>query len=113
MKKLFYFIPAIAAAVFYGLLVFWLGASPAAIAPEALFAVQLLFAAGVLLCLEHWWGCVPGAGVGLALLWWNAHYRGHQHINVEQPVGITLVLFYAACGLWLVNRKRCAAKPAR
>lgn len=109
MKKLVYFLPAFAAAAFYGLLVFRLGVSPAALAPEALFGVQLLFAAGVLLCIGKWWGCVPGVGTGLALLWWNAHYSGHQHINADRPVGIALVLFYAGCGLWLAFQNRKTA----
>ena len=106
MKKLLFFLPALIACLFYGWLFWGLGASLSSVSPWGLAAVEAMAAAGILLSMGRGWGWLPGAAVGAALLWWDAAYSGHRHLNAERPLGWLLLAFYAVCGALVWHRRK-------
>lgn len=65
---------------------------------EAWVYVCLLIAAAVLLCMKKWWGSIPGMLVGGIVIYLFETSHVHHHIN-ETPLGIGLILYFAAMGV--------------
>lgn len=101
MKKILYFVPAIFGLVFYSLLAVFSGFG--AIHPAVWLCIAMLFVAAVLLAKKIWFGCVPGILVGVILIWMSCQSTG-QVIDIEMPLGITLILFYIISGV--ISRKK-------
>lgn len=95
MKKALCFIPALLAVCFYGYLAITCGIG--SLSPYVGIFATLLFAAGVLLAKNKWWGALFGLSVGIVLVWMGFQYTG-QTINIEKPLGIAFCLFYLVCG---------------
>jgi len=103
VKKVLYFLPAVLVCWIYGFMLFILeGTFDAVIdaVQSAVFLYILLPVTGsVLLAKNKWWGSLFGAGMGLLLIWNNLQYTGHQHVNIDLPLGIFVVLYYSLCGI--------------
>lgn len=103
MKKYLYMLPAILICLIYGFLLFvlegTLDAVIDAVQSVAFLYILLPVTGSVLLVKNKWWGSLFGAGMGLLLIWNNLQYTGHQHVNIDLPLGIFLVLYYLVCGI--------------
>lgn len=111
MKKVLYSLPAVLICLIYGFLLFALEGTFDAVI-DALHSVVLLYillpvVGSVLLVKNKWWGSLVGAAMGLLLIWNNLQYTGHQHVNIDLPLGIVFIVYYLACGILcgLTNRK--------
>lgn len=96
MKKVLYFVPAIFGIVFYCLLAVFSGFG--AIHPAVWLCIAMLFVAAIFLAKGKWLGCLPGVVVGMLLIWMSFQATG-QVIDIERPLGISLILFYIMSGL--------------
>ena len=103
MKKFLYLLPAILICLIYGFVLLVLEGSFDAVVDAvqsvAVFYILLPVIGSALLLKNKWWGSLFGAGMGLLLIWNNLHYTGHQHVNMDLPLGIFFVLYYPVCGL--------------
>lgn len=95
VKKVLYFVPAIFGLVFYCLLAVFSGFG--AIHPVVWLCIAMLFLSAVLMTKKKWFGCIPGILVGAILIWMSFQSTG-QVIDIERPIGITLIVFYIFCG---------------
>ena len=95
MKKVLYFAPAIFGLVFYCLLAVYSGFG--AIHPAVWLCIAMLFVSAVLLDNKKWYGCIPGALVGVLLTWMSFQYTG-QVIDIERALGRILIVLYAVYG---------------
>lgn len=69
----------------------------------------LLVLCGLQLANHRWWGCLPGMGLGAALLIYGFHQHGQ--VFAEWPLGVALLLYYLLCGLAARHkRKKLKAK---
>ena len=91
MKKVIYFTPAIFGLVFYSLLTVF--SRFGSIHPAVWLCIVALFVSAVLLAKKKWFGCIPGILVGAILILMSYQSTG-QVIDIEMPLGITLILFY-------------------
>lgn len=112
MKKVLYFLPAVLICLIYGFILFVLEGTFDAVV-EMVRSVVLLYIAlpvlgSVLLEKGHWWGALFGAAMGLLLIYNNLQYTGHQHVNVDIPLGIVFVIYYAVMGVVCALPKRKA-----
>lgn len=101
MKKFLYFIPAILACVFYGLIGMKAGFS--AISSWVWLFILPLFISGILLSTNKWWGCFAGILVGIYVIWYGSQYHGQ--VLDERPVGIILCAYYLCSGLAVYKKK--------
>ena len=60
--------------------------------------VSMLILAAVVLCMEKWWGCIPGIGVGAIIIYQFETSRVHHHIN-ETSIGVSVIVYFAVMGL--------------
>lgn len=102
MRKLLYFLPSALIFVLYGFILLVLEGTFDAVL-DMVHSVVLLYillplAGSVLLCKGKWWGGIVGAAMGLLLICNNLQYAGYQHVNLDMPVGIFVVLYYLLCG---------------
>ena len=95
MRKVLYFTPAIFGLVFYSLLAVFSGFG--AIHPAVWLCIAMLFVSAILLAKKKWFGCVPGILIGIILIWMSFQSTG-QVIDIERPLGISLIVFYIFCG---------------
>ncbi len=95
MKKLAYFLPAVAALLFY--LFISLAGAFSAIHPGAWGCVALLFAAGILLVKGRWLGALVGVAIGALLICMGLQETGQ--IIKEWPLGILFCIYYLICGI--------------
>ena len=95
MKKVLYFAPAIFGLVFYSLLAVFSGFG--AIHPAVWLCIAMLFLSAVLMARKKWFGCIPGILVGIIVIWISFQSTG-QVIDIERPLGISLIAFYIFCG---------------
>ena len=96
MKRVLFFAPAIFGMVFYCLLAVFSGFG--AIHPAVWLCIAMLFVSAVLLAKKKWFGCIPGVLVGILLIWMSFQSTG-QVIDIERPLGVSLILFYTMSGL--------------
>ena len=100
VRKVLYFAPAIFGLVFYCFLAVFSGFG--AINPAVWLCIAMLFVSAVLLAKKKWLGCIPGILVGILLIWMRFQSTG-QVIDIEMPLGVTLILFYILSGF--ISRK--------
>ena len=97
MKKVLYALPAMlycGAVMAFGLRLGFDGS----LKPVTWVYMALLLCAAVILCMNRWWGCVPGMAVGFLIIYLFANSRVHHHIN-ETPIGIAVMLYFAITGI--------------
>ena len=99
MKKILFYLPAIAAVILYGT-VMLIGAG--SISPAMIVWIALFCISGFLLHKKHFWGALFGLLPAMHLIYMGAQETG-QMIN-EIPAGIVVLAFYVICG-YLVFRK--------
>ena len=97
MKKFLYIMPAVLICMLYTLLTALAGGI-GGFQPIAFVYILCPIAAGVLLRKDKWWGCLFGIAMGAVLLYMGSQANG-QHIDIERPVGIGFLVYYAAMGL--------------
>lgn len=101
MIKILYFIPAVLALIFYGVLAFAGGLG--AINPAVWFFVALLIISAILMSQNKWWGSILGIVVGITLIYMSTQYTG-QPIDIEKPIGIVFCVYYLICGFSLFRK---------
>lgn len=106
MKKILFFIPAIIFTLFYGFLsIIDIGAiSPIVIGWLALFIV-----AGVLLSRTVFGGSLLGIIPAIHLIYMSTQETG-QVVNIELPLGIIVLLYYAICGYFVFKLRIAKSK---
>lgn len=111
MKKVLYSLPAVLICLIYGFLLFILEGTFDAVI-DAVRSVVILYIllpviGSALLVKNKWWGSLLGAAMGVLLIWHNLQYTGHQHVNIDLPLGVGLIVYYIVCGIvcGLTNRK--------
>ena len=97
MKKYLYIMPAVLICMLYALLAALAGGI-GGFQPIAFAYIILPILAGVFLRKDKWWGCFFGIAMGGILLYMGSQYSG-QHIDIEQPMGIGFLVYYAIMGL--------------
>ena len=97
MKKYLYIMPAVLICMLYGLLAALAGGVNG-FQPIAFVYILLPILAGVFLRKGKWWGCLFGMLMGGILLYMGSQANG-QHIDIERPLGIGFLLYYAAMGI--------------
>lgn len=112
MKKILYILPAVAICLIYGFILLILEGTFDAVI-EMVHSVVLLYIAlpvigSVLLAKGHWWGSLFGGAMGLLLIYNNLLYSGHQHVNMDLPLGIVFAIYYAVMGAVCALPKRKA-----
>lgn len=112
MRKLLYFLPSALILLIYGFILLAVaGTFDAAldmVQSVVVLYILLPVCGSVLLSKGKWWGGLVGAAMGLLLVWNNLQYSGHQHIDVDIPIGIFIMIYYLTCGL--VERKHIMDK---
>ena len=110
MKKVLYFLPAVVICLIYGFILMVLEGGFDAAADMVRSVVVLYIAlpvvGSVLLAKGKWWGSLFGVAMGLLLVYSNLQYSGHQHVNVDMPLGIAFAVYYGAMGIWCALPKR-------
>lgn len=105
MKKLVFFIPAIIFTIYYG---FALLAGMGAIHPIVLVYLVLFWIAGIFLSKAMFWGGLLGFIPGVCFTYMGTRETGQ--IYKETPVGVIILLYYAACILYCVYKKKQAER---
>lgn len=103
MKKITFFIPAIILSIFYGLAA--LGGM-GSIHPIVLLWLALLWIAGIFLSKAIFWGGLPGIIPGAYFIFMGTQDTGQ--IIKETPLGVIIMLYYAICIIYSVNKKKHA-----
>ena len=103
MKKVVYSFPALVICLIYAFIFIVLDGTFDAVI-DAVNSVVLAYIAlpvigSVLLMRNHWWGSVSGATMGVLLIYNNLQYTGHQHVNIDFPLGVFVVIYYAVMGV--------------
>ncbi|MBQ7036031.1 MAG: hypothetical protein IJN74_00880 [Clostridia bacterium] len=101
MKKLLYFLPAIPFTV---LLAYFAFLNSVDTTPVVWVMGVLLILSGLFLCKNKWWGCFFGIIVGGILIYMGLQETGQ--IFKEYIIGFPLVIFYAACGIYVAYKAR-------
>jgi len=104
MKKFLYILPAVLICMLYALLTALAGGI-SGFQPIAFVYIILPILAGVLLRKGKWWGCLFGMTMGLLLLYMGSQANG-QTIDIERPMGIGFLVYYAAMGLVCAASKK-------
>ena len=106
MKKFLYIMPAVLICMLYALLAALAG-GVSGFQPIAFVYIFLPILAGVFLRKGKWWGCLFGIAMGALLLYMGSQANG-QTIDIERPMGIGFLVYYAAmgiiCGLSPLNK---------
>ena len=97
MKRFLYIMPAVLICMLYALLAALAGGI-GGFQPIAFVHILCPIAAGVLLRKGKCWGCLFGMAMGALLLYMGSQTNG-QHIDIESPMGIVLLVYYAVMGL--------------
>lgn len=110
MRKVLHFLPVAVIALIYGLILLVLEGSFDAVI-DMVHSVVILYVAlplvgSILLASGKWWGSFFGIAMGLLLIYTNLQYSGHQHVNVDVPLGIAFAVYYGAMGVWCVPPRR-------
>lgn len=104
-KQFLYFLPFIISIVVYIAAVFMgLGM----ISVKEVIWIALFLISGFLLSKEKVWGCLFGMIPGIVFVWMSTNDTG-QVINIELPLGITIIGFFVGCGIG-IYRKSCLKK---
>ncbi len=102
MKKIIYYIPAIIAFLFYGILIY--GGGFSLIHPFVWIAICSLVIAGLLMSKGKWWGCFCGILVGILLIYMGLQETGQ--IIKEWPIGVVLCFYYVFCGMIIIGKRK-------
>ena len=110
MKRILYFIPVAVITLIYGFILLVLEGSFDAVI-DIVHSVVILYIAlplvgSVLLAGGKWWGSFFGIAMGLLLIYTNLQYSGHQHVNMDVPLGIAFAVYYGAMGILCALPKR-------
>lgn len=104
MRKVLYALPALlycgAVAVFVTQLGF-----DGSLKPVTWVYALLLLSAAAILCMNRWWGSIPGAAVGAIIIYLFETSHIHHHIN-ETPIGIGIIVYFALMGLLCYKTKK-------
>ena len=110
MKKILFWLPAFVICLIYGFILLILEGSFEA-AVDMVQNVVVLYIAlpvigSVLLSRGKWWGSIFGIAMGLLLIYNHLQYSGHQHVNVDVPLGIVFAVYYLVMGILCALPKR-------
>ena len=115
MRKLLYFLPSAVILLIYGIIFLAAGgtfdAAVDMVQSVVVLYILLPLCGSILLSHGKWWGGLVGAAMGLLLVWNYLQYSGHQHINVDIPIAVFVMVYYLICGLAerkYIMDKRCA-----
>ena len=97
MKKFLYIMPAVLILMLYTLLAALAGGI-SGFQPIAFAYMGLPIVSGILLRKNKWWGSLFGIAMGVLLLYMGSQANG-QTIDIERPMGIGFLVYYAAMGL--------------
>ena len=97
MKKFLYIMPAVLICMLYALLAALVGGI-GGFQPIAFVYILLPLLAGILLRKDKWWGCLFGIAMGAVLLHMGSRHTG-QVMDLERPMGMGFIVYYAAMGL--------------
>ncbi len=67
--------------------------------------IALFLASGFLLSQEKIWGSIFGMIPGIVFVWMSTNYTG-QVINIELPLGMLIIGFYAGCGMGIYRKRQ-------
>ena len=97
MKKFLYILPAVLILMLYALLA-TLAGGITGFQPIAFVYILLPIVAGILLRKGNWWGCLFGLAMGAVLIYMSGQHNG-QVMDIERPMGIAFLVYYAVMGL--------------
>ena len=103
MKKIAFFIPAIILTIFYGLAAI---AGIGSISPIVVLWLASLWLAGIFLSKTMFWGGLLGFIPGACFIYMGTQATGQ--IFKETWVGVIILLYFAVCILYCVNKKKHA-----
>ncbi|MCC0649213.1 hypothetical protein [Clostridioides sp. ZZV15-6598] len=106
MKKLAFFIPAIALTIFYGLAAF---GGMGAIHPIVVLWLALLWIAGIFLSKTMFWGGLLGFIPGACFIYMGTQETGQ--IFKETSLGVIILLYYAVCIFYCIYKKKHSHMP--
>ena len=97
MRKFLYIMPAVLVCMLYTLLA-TLAGGISGFQPIAFIYVIFPLVSGILLRKGKWWGALFGIAMGAVLLYMGSQANG-QPIDIECPMGIGFLVYYALMGL--------------
>ena len=96
MKSFLYIMPAVLICMLYALLAALAGGI-SGFQPIAFAYILLPIGAGILLRKGKWWGCLFGIAMGALLIYMGGQHNG-QVMDIECPMGIAFLVYYAVMG---------------
>lgn len=101
MNKVIFYIPTIVFTTFFGLMSAIYGVS--SISPIVIVWIVLFLISSFLLSKDKLWGGLLGILPGINLIYMSNQDTG-QVVDIELPLGIVILLYYAICG-YLIYKK--------
>ena len=108
MKKLLYFLPSILVLGFLAFILLGLG-DPSGDTEDYFVAAGILFVfflSDFLLYRKFWVGSIPGALLGIYVIYYGSHYHGQ--IFDERLIGAAIPVYYVVCAFVSIYLKRKA-----
>ena len=102
MKKVVFHIPTILFAVLFGLMTIILGVN--SISSIVIIWITLFLVSGLLLSKDKFWGAIFGMLPGIHWIYMSTQETG-QAIDIELPLGITVLIFYILSGIFIFYKK--------
>ena len=97
MKKFLYIMPAVLICMLYALLTALAGGI-GGYQPVVLLYIGFPLLAGILLRKNKWWGSLFGMAMGALLVYMGSQSSG-QPIDIERPMGVAFIIYYALMGI--------------
>ena len=105
-KQFLYFLPFIFSIITYlGATIMGLGM----ISIKEIVWIALFLASGFLLSQEKIWGSIFGMIPGIVFVWMSTNDTG-QVINIELPLGMLIIGFYAGCSIGIYRKRQLQNK---
>ena len=106
MRKFLYGMPAVLICMLYTILTILAGGI-SGYQPIVLVYIGFPILAAVFLRKGKWWGSLFGVAMGAVLLYMGSRYSG-QVIDIEGPMGIVFLIYYAVMGILCFKHNRRA-----
>lgn len=104
MKRLLYFLPSILVLGFLAFILLVLG-DLSGDTKDYLVGVGILLVfllSDFLLCRKLWLGCIPGALLGVYVIYYGSHHHGQ--VFDERLIGASILAYYVVCGFVTICR---------